>query len=529
MALDFAQTFEELQTENARLLAVIEQRDSTIQNLQHQLHLFRTARFGRKSEKGVVPEQMALQFDETYVDTESNIPENDLVAQTETMTDSRPRKGTGRKALPKSLPYIEQIYDISDDEKNCACGCALTHISDEVTEQLDIVPQMTFRVVHIRKKYACKECSDTIRLAKLPKHPIDKSIATPGLLAAVINSKFNHHMPLYRQEAMFTQVDISVTRATLSHWLIKSADLLTPLVKLMEADINDYDVAYADETSLQVLKEKNRAPTQKSFMWLFLGGPPNKRAVVYQYHPTRGHQIPHDFFTDFKGYIHADCYQAYVALGQREHIHHVACWAHARRYFVDVAKSHKKQGLAHQVVTLIGKLYQIERELKDSNANHSLIFMTRAQQSRPLILQIKTILDEATLKVPPQSPIGKALFYSLTHWDALNVFLFDGRLEIDNNLSERSIKPFVIGRKNWLFHGNDLGAKAGSTLFSLIETCKQNKIETFSWFKYVLTHIHQANTIEKLEQLLPYNIDPTLLADMRSLPNLIIPGKDGVN
>ncbi len=447
MTLASTQTLEQLQQENARLLALLGQRESTIQNLQHQLHLFRTARFGRKSEKGVVPEQMALQFDEVYSTTETNTPEVALETPTETITYTRAKKGTGRKALPQSLPYIEHIHDLSDEEKQCACGCALTHIHDEITEQLDVVPQMTFRVVHIRKKYACKACQETIRCAKLPKQPIDKSIATPGLLAAVINSKFNHHMPLYRQEQMFAQASISVTRATLSQWLIKSAELLTPLVKLMEADINDYDIAYADETTVQVLSEKGRAPTQKSFMWLFLGGPPDKRAVVYQYHPTRGHSIPQDFFTDFKGYIHADCYQAYVTLGQQEHIHHVACWAHARRYFVDVAKAHKKQGLAHQVVALIGKLYQIERELKNKSAAPVLIFMTRLQQSRPILIQIKALLDDAQLKVPPKSPLGTALFYSLTHWQALNLFLYDGRLELDNNLSERVIKPFVIGRK----------------------------------------------------------------------------------
>lgn len=529
MALASAQTFEQLQHENARLLALIGQRDSTIQNLQHQLHLFRTARFGRKSEKGVVPEQMSLPFDEVYEAAETPSLEVAPTLPNETITYTRNKKGTGRKKLPQSLPYIETIHDLGDEEKNCACGCVLTHITDEVTEQLDVVPQMTFRVVHVRKKYACKGCEETIRLATLPKQPIDKSMATPGLLAAVINSKFNHHMPLYRQEAMFAQAGISVTRATLSNWLIKSADLLVPLIKLMEADINDYDIAYADETSLQVLKEKDRAPTQKSFMWLFLGGPPDKRAVVYQYHPTRGHQIPHGFFDSFKGHLHADCYQAYVSLGKQEHIHHVACWAHARRYFVDVAKSHKKQGLSHQIVALIGKLYHIERGLKDKQATPTLIFMTRVQQSRPILLQIKAALDDAQLKVPLKSPIGTALFYALSHWDALNVFLFDGRLEIDNNLSERTIKPFVIGRKNWLFHGNDLGAQAGSVLFSLIETCKQNKIEAFSWFKYVLTHIRQANTLEQLEQLLPYNIDSSLLTDMRSLPNLIMPEKSGVN
>ncbi len=297
MTLASTQTLEQLQQENARLLALLGQRESTIQNLQHQLHLFRTARFGRKSEKGVVPEQMALQFDEVYSTTETNTPEVALETPTETITYTRAKKGTGRKALPKSLPYIEHIHDLSDEEKQCAC-------------------------------------------------------------------------------------------------------------------------------------------------------------------------------------------------------------AHARRYFVDVAKAHKKQGLAHQVVALIGKLYQIERELKNKSAAPVLIFMTRLQQSRPILIQIKALLDDAQLKVPPKSPLGTALFYSLTHWQALNLFLYDGRLELDNNLSERVIKPFVIGRKNWLFHGNELGAKAGSILFSLIETCKQNKIETFSWFKYVLTHIRHANSLEQLEQLL---------------------------
>ena len=274
---------------------------------------------------------------------------------------------------------------------------------------------MTFRVVNIRKKYACKDCEGTVRLAKLPKQPLDKTMAAPGLLAAIIDAKFNRHMPLYRQEAMFTEANISITRGTLSNWMIKSANLLTPLVKLMEADIHNYDIAYADETPLQVLKEKDRLPTQKTYMWLFIGGPPDKRAFVYQYHATRSHHIPFDFFADFKG------------------------WPHARRYFVDVAKACKKEGLAHQVVKLVGKLYHLERELKDKQATPEIILMRREQEAMPVLAQIKELLDDAQLKVPPKSPLGTAVFYSLNHWDALNIYLQDGRLEIDNNKSERSI------------------------------------------------------------------------------------------
>lgn len=524
-----ALSLEQLQQEYARLMALVvqqeqtlQQKSQTIQTLQHQLHLFRTVRFGRKSEKGVVPEQMAIQFDEAVpvIIAEEQQPTE---TQTETLTYTRTKKNTGRKPLPQSLPYIEHVYDLSDEEKQCACGCTLTHIRDEVSEQLDVVPQMTFRVVHIRKQYACKACENTMKCAKKPQQPIPHSIATPGLIAAIINSKFRCHMPLYRQETMFNDAGISLTRGTLSNWVIKAADLLSPLVKFLEDDIQNYDIAYADETTLQVLKEKDRVPTQKSYMWLFIGGPPSKRAFVYQYHPTRAHQIAADFFTDFQGYLHADCYKAYVTLGMQQHIQHVACWAHARRYFVDVAKTTKKPGLAQQAITLIGKLYQLERSLKETNAQESSIFITRIQKAKPIVDELKELLDQATLKVLPKSPLGQAVFYALTHWESLQSYLYDGRLEIDNNLSERAIKPFVIGRKNWLFHGNDIGARAGAVLYSLIETCKYHKVDVFSWFKYALTHIQQAHTMEQMEALLPYNINTLLLADLRSIPHLRFP------
>ena len=194
-----------------------------------------------------------------------------------------------------------------------------------------------------------------------------------------------------------------------------------------------------------------------------------------------------------------------------------------------MAKASKKEGLAHQVVKLIGKLYHLEREFKDKEATPEIIFMRRELDAKSVLTQIKALLDDAQFKVPPKSPLGTAVFYALNHWDALNIYLQDGRLEIDNNKSECSIKSFVIGRKNWLFHGNDVGAQAGSILFSLIETCKQHKVDVFSWMKYVLATIHRAETVENLEKLLPYNIDLLLLSDMRSIPELILPEKDGVN
>lgn len=524
---EITEKYEALTAENhSKLLSLVSEQKARIEMLQHQLFLMKNARFGRKTEKDVVAEQMSFQFDE------ADAPEPEAVedaTESETITYTRTKKGQGRQKLPESLPYIEKVYDLTDAEKQCACGCQLTHISDERSEQLDVVPQMTFRVIHIRKKYACKQCEETIQTAKLPKQPIPKNMASAGLLAAVIDSKFNRHMPLYRQEDMFKRAGLTVTRATLSHWVIQSAALLTPLVKLMEDIIQTHDVAYADETTLQVLKEKNKKATTKSFMWLFIGGPPDKRSFIYQYHPTRTHQVAAEFFQDFKGYLHADCYSAYTALGRTEAITHVACMAHARRYFVEITKqTQKKKGLAFQVVNLIGKLYLIEKALKEEQASSKQIQHTRQTKALPILTQIKALLDENALKLLPQSPIGKAVHYMLTHWEALNQYIKDGRLEIDNNRSERSIKPFVIGRKNWMFHDNEIGARAGATLFSLIETCKAHNVDVFSWLKHALNHIHQADTVEKLEQLLPFNVQSEALEAARTMPELIFPDKKAV-
>jgi transposase len=527
MSAESVQKNEEITAEKySSLLALVSKQATQIETLQHQLYLMRHARFGRKSEKDVVAEQLSLQFDEADASAvEEEAPEETV----ETITYTR-KKGQGRKPLPKSLPYIEKVYDLNEEEKQCACGCALTHISDECSEQLDVIPQMTFRVVNIRKKYACKACEETIKSAKLPKQPIPKSMASPGLLAAVIDAKFNRHTPLYRQEDMFKRAGLSVTRGTLSDWVIKSAALLTPLIKLMEDIIRNYDIAYADETTLQVLKEKNRKATQKSYMWLFIGGPPDKRSFIYAYHPTRANRVATDFFEDYQGYLHADCYSAYVALGKKEGITHVACMAHARRYFVDVTRlTKKKKGLAFNVVEQIAKLYLIEKELKEEQATPERIKQVRKAKATPILLGIKTLIDENIMKVLPEGPLGKAVKYMLNNWDALNQYLKDGRLEIDNNRAERSIKPFVIGRKNWLFHGNDVGARAGGTLFSLIETCKAHNIDVFSWLKHALSNIQQADTIEKLEQLLPFNVKAEQLEAARMMPELIFPDKEAVN
>jgi len=500
----------------------LKSKDDIISALHHQLFVLKNTKFGRKSEKLVDDKQLDLNFDEAeFLVAQENAPEE--VVETKTITVKK--KKPGRKPLPKTMPYIEQVHDISDADKQCPCGCALTHIGNETTEQLDILPQVTYRVVHIKKKYACKSCEDTIKLAKLPKQPFPKSLATPGLVAAVIDAKFNRHLPLYRQEDMFKSMGTEISRTNLGNWIVKAGELLRPIVDEMIAQIQHYDVAYADETVLQVINEKGKLATSKSYMWLFSGGPPDKRCFVYQYHPSRKDDIAKHFFESFAGYVHADCYSAYVNLDGKR-IQHVACMAHARRYFMDIVKATKsKPGIAKTAIAWFAKLYAIEKQLKEDKASTALVLSTRKQQSKPILDDFKLWLLDQQKTVLPKSPLGKAIFYSIKHWDSLTQYINDGRLEIDNNHSERAIKPFVIGRKNWLFNSTNKGAEASSILFSLVQTCKEHDLDVFAYFKYALESVVKCQNEQDIQKLLPYNADLDQLKAQRDIPELIYPAK----
>jgi len=512
--------------ENEKILAEKEQeltrKDDTIKSLNHQLFLLRNARFGRKSEKFDHEFQLRL-FDEAEPDSPEEAaakPEE----ETETISYTR-KKNAGRKTLPKSLPYVEIVQDIDEDEKQCDCGCELTHISEEITEKLDVLPQVTYRVVNIKKKYACKTCEETIKTASLPKQPFPKCTATAGLVSVIIDAKFNRHLPLYRQQDIFKSMGVEISRASLSNWVIRAAELLKPLVDLLEKQIRHYDIAYADETTLQVINNPGKSPRTKSYMWLFIGGPPDKQAFVYQYHPTRADSVAKDFFDGFNGYLHADCYRAYINLSPAK-VTHVACWAHARRYFADIVKAtNKKKGRAQEAIKQIAKLYAIEKELKAVNASTATTYLIRQQRSKPVLDELETWLKEIKPKAPPKSPLGKAIAYSLNHWNRLIRYIDDGRLDIDNNLSERSIKPFVIGRKNWLFNNNEKGANAASTLYSLIQTCKAHQVDVFAYFKYAIDNIIHCQSENDYIQLLPFNCNEQALKKQRDIPHLIHPDK----
>jgi transposase len=492
-------------------------KDIIISALHHQLFILKNAKFGRKSEKLEEDKQLDLGFDEAELLAAQDAASEEVI---ETKIVTIKKKTPGRKPLPTNMPYVEHIHDINDVDKHCACGCALTHIGNETSEQLDVLPQVTYRVIHTRRKYACKSCEETIITAKPPKQPFPKSIATAGLVAAVIDAKFNRHLPLYRQEDMFKSMGAEISRTNLGNWVVKAAELLKPIVDKMIEQIQSYDVAYADETVLQVLNEQGKLSTSTSYMWLFGGGPPDKRCFVYQYHSSRQDAIAKKFFDSFEGYLHADCYSAYVHL-DKSRIKHVACIAHARRYFVDIVKATKnKPGIAKSAVEWFAKLYAIEKRLKEDKATSEQIKQARMTEAKPILTLFKEWLLTQQKTTLPKSPLGKALFYSIKHWDSLAQYINDGRLEIDNNRSERAIKPFVIGRKNWLFNTSTKGADASSILFSLVQTCKEHSVDVFAYFKFALESVAKCNNEHDIQLLLPYNVKPELLKAQRVIPVL---------
>jgi transposase len=489
------------------LLKIVNQLTKQVHFLEEQLLAYQLRQFANKSEK--INTHQASLFDEAELPKS----EEKILSQEEEITVASyvRHKKTGRKALPKELLRVPRIYDLTDSEKMCQCGCELVHIKDEKSEQLEIIPAKIYVIEHIRKKYACKQCNETIKLAKQPEAPIPRSIAASGLLSHVLVSKFQDHLPLHRQETILRRIGVDIPRTTLSLWVIKCAELMVPLLKLMQDRIITYDVAYADETTTQVLKEPSKGVQAKKYMWLFAGGPRDEFVYYYQYDPSRSHEVAANFFDDFAGFLHCDGFTAYDSLARKNaNITLVGCLYHARRKFVEVAKlMPNKEGVATRVIQLIAILASIEEEIKNLSLpeKHAI----RQSKSKAVLDDLHQYLVSTQGNVPPKSLLGQAISYTLNQWPKLINYLKDPRLDISNNLSERAIKPFVIGRKGWLFATSVAGANAAATIFSVIETCKHHKVEPYDYLRYVLNLLPLCRTIEDYEKLLPYKIDKSLL------------------
>lgn len=407
-----------------------------------------------------------------------------------------------RRQLPSDLPREIIIHDLTNEEKFCACGHNLKRIGEEVTEQLKYIPARLSVVQHVRPKYACKPCQENVKIAPMPLLLLPKCIATPELVSHTIVAKYCDHLPLYRQENIWHRLGIDLPRSSLCAWILKTAELCEPLIKLLQKIIIQYDYAQADETSVQVLDEVGRSNKTKSFMWCYRGGG-EKTCIVYEYQPTRGGYHAAQFFSGFKGYLQSDAYSGYNFTEKHEAIIKVGCMAHARRKFADVVKISKTNSLANEAIKYFRALYKVEKDARENNLSYQKRFELRNEKSQPILTAFKRWLDSHLTKVPEQSKIGIAIRYALSHWETLINYLKDGRIEIDNNLLENAIRPFALGRKNWLFAGSPNGAKASATLYSLIETCKANNIEPYKYFCSMLSRIRLCKSEEDYRKLLP--------------------------
>jgi transposase len=466
--------------------------------------------FGRKSEKLDVdlPLLPGLQnlFDEAGLEPAEE-PEEETPEQAAEQEKTKEKKKPGRRPLPQDLPRERVIHDLPEEDKQCkCCGHPMVKFGEVTSEQLGYIPAQLKVLVHVRNKYACKACEEGVTLAPLPPQPIPKSMASAGLLAHVLVSKYADHLPLYRQSEMWSRLDIDISRATMSGWVLKCGTLLAPLIDLMRLNIITCDYARADETTLQVLNEPGRKAIDKSFMWVFMNEGLSQKSIVYRYDPTRKGAVAGEFLDGFKGYLQSDAYSGYKQIC-RDEIVSVGCWAHARRKFVDIMKIASKSGKAAEAVAYIQKLYEVERYAKEKSLPPDRVKELRLEKSKPILDSYKAWLTSTVPRVPPKNPLCAAIKYSLNNWAELTRYLDDGRLDIDNNACERAIKPFAVGRKNWLFAGNEVGAKASAVIFSLIETCEVNGVEPEAYLKHVLENIH---TTKDLNQLLPFNFKPAL-------------------
>ena len=488
-----------------------------IDYLEQMVRLLQKEIFGRKSEKHVLPDH-----EQRHLFDPIESPESDhRLSEDKIVIPEHTRKKRGRKPLPADLPRVDVIHDIPEEEKQCDCGASLSCIGQDVSEKLDYVPAKIRVIRNIRLKYACKNCEGvesegpTVKIAPVPTQLLPKSIATEGLIAHLIVSKFADGLPLYRQQKIFGRLGIELSRATMANWVVKASQKCQPLIDLLQEEIRSGPLINVDETPYQVLNEPGRRNTSKSYMWVFKGGQEKSPALLYQYHRTRSGEAALNFLGDYQGYVQSDAFSGYECLADKKGIIQLGCWAHARRYFVDVIKAKKKnrskriqpKSLSDEALEFIGRLYQIEKEAKIKNLEPQEIYQLRQEKSKPVLEAFKPWLEAKQQITPPKGLLGKAINYSLKHWQKLIVYIEDGRLSPDNNAAENAIRPFVVGRKNWLFAGHPNGAEAGATFYSLVETAKANGLEPYSYLRHIFENLPLAKADQDYKNLLPQYVD----------------------
>lgn len=474
-----------------------------IRVLKEQLFLATRRQFGSQSE-AFSPDQLRLleTDDVEIVVTEDKDDKPEAPA-----TTPKPRTTRQAVVISKQTPVKRIELDLGDADKQCdCCGNALHKIGEDCSYQLEWIPAQTRLIETVRPKYGCRGCEGGVKQQPLPAAPIPKSMASASLLAYLIISKYVDHLPLNRIEHTLKRQGIYLPRSTQCDWMMASARLLKPLTALMRMELLKSPQVFTDDTILPLQNDiKGRNKLIQARLWVYATqsktGPP---IIVYDF--TRGRQKagPHAFLKDYRGYVQADAYSGYdglYAAGAKE----VACMAHCRRYFFEASELELSPGPAYSALALIGQLYSVEREIK--HLSHKKRKKQRRLRARPLLKRLHRWLQGQCARHLPKGKFVKAVNYALNHWAALVRYCEAGYLEIDNNYSERQMKPIALGRKNYLFTGSERGGAAAAILYGLVESAKANKLNVHDYLTDILTRLPTTQG-DELDHLLPYRWQP---------------------
>lgn len=506
----------QLNDHNASLQKTVEELTADSKILREQIEYLTRKLFGRKSEKTqVITGQITIdgvlengQFDEAEVEVDPLLDEPTLEVI------KRTRKGYSRKKKLKDLPEEDRIYTLSDEEKICPIdGDQLKPVGKKfVRTEIEYTPA-EMKLIHIYKEtWECRSCRKAGRdylVQAEPNQPLlQHSMASPSIVAWTMYQKYVNHMPLYRQEKDWQNLGIEIQRGTLSNWIIMTAEeWLSKIVMILHEKLLQQDFLHSDETTVRVLNEADRKNTTKSYMWVYTSGVNSDYPIrIFEYQPRRLGSYAAEFLKGFEGYLHVD---AFIGYEKVEGVIRVFCWSHVRRYFVDALPNDLKKPeatLPKQGIAYCNKLFKIEESLSKLSAEDRK--EQRLIQEKPVLEAFWVWVETNISEVLPKSKIGKALQYAQNQKDGLMTYLEDGNCEISNNLAENSIRPFTVGRRNWLFSGSPKGATASAVVYSLVETAKANKLNPYKYLEYLLSNLPKiGNKAEEadFEEMMPWN------------------------
>lgn len=509
----------ELRLVVAQFQAVIDEQNTALQDahrrielLEEMNRLLKTQKFSASSEKSKFQlnlfdeSELEAQLDELFDTLPETSDEGEGIAQ------HRKERQTRKRGFSASLVRERIEHQLTELEK---AGASKTFFT-KVKEELHYIPAQLKVLEHWQEKAVFTSETDTqdeqMVAAQRPVHPFGKCSVTTALIAHVIADKYQYGMPLYRQESKFKGLGQPIYRNNMAQWCIRFGDAAKPLLQLMREVQNSGNYLQADETRLQVLKEDGKTAQSDKWMWVIRGGPPEKQSVLFEYDPSRAGSVAACLLDDFQGVLQADGYSGYSKVCQANSITRIGCWDHARRKFVEADKSANPKAKAKKgtvskadvALSYIRKLYRVESSIADKTDEERL--KARQEISAPVLKEFKQWLEKNAVKVMKGGMLRKAIDYTLNQWPYLEGYCERGDLKISNALAENAIRPFAIGRKNWLFADTRKGAEASAACYSLIETAKANNLDPHAYIKHILDHIATADTLEKLEVLLPWNV-----------------------